>query len=135
MRHSVQNRDDCSHAWHFGCNLHVQRYLVTGNSRARWVVVLPLLSVCGVFTPELVTPSRSPVLSATATTPASAASDQVDLPSDAPEARSDDHDGMADFYGNEVTSAVAKYSYDATGSLYELHSPQTELPRLGSPKS
>jgi hypothetical protein len=88
--------------------------------------------VCGVFTPQLVTPSRSPVLSATATTPAS---DQIDLSPDAPDARSEDNDGMADLYGNEVTSAVAKYSYDATGSLYELHSPQTELPRLGSPKS
>jgi hypothetical protein len=34
-----------------------------------------------------------------------------------------------------VTSAVAKYTFDATGSLYEVHSPQTELPRLQSPKS
>lgn len=132
MRHSMQNRDECSRAWHFGCNLHVLRYLVTRTRLARWVVVLPLLSVCGVFAPQLVTPSRSPALLATATTPAS---DQVDLFPDVPDARSDDDDGMADLYGNEVTSAVAKYSYDATGSLYELHSPQTELPRLGSPKS
>ena len=40
-----------------------------------------------------------------------------------------------DAYGNEVTNAVAEYSWDPTGSLYELHSPQIELPRLGSPKS
>jgi hypothetical protein len=84
------------------------------------------------FTPELVTSSRSPVRTAAATTPAS---DHVDLPAAPPDARSDDDDGMADLYGNVVTSAVAKYTYDATGSLYELHSPQTELPRLGSPKS
>jgi hypothetical protein len=46
------------------------------------------------------------------------------------------HDGSAiDLYGNDVSDAVAKYKLDATGSLYELHSPQTELPRLGSPKS
>ena len=44
-------------------------------------------------------------------------------------------DGTIDLYGNDVTDAVAKYSLDATGSLYEVHSPQTELPRLGSPKS
>jgi len=45
-------------------------------------------------------------------------------------------DGSAiDLYGNDVSDAVAKYKLDATGSLYELHSPQTELPRLGSPKS
>lgn len=38
-----------------------------------------------------------------------------------------------DLYGNPVTDAVARYRLDATGSLYELHSPETELPRLGSP--
>ena len=40
-----------------------------------------------------------------------------------------------DLYGNEVSDAVAKYKLDATGALYELHSPQTEVPRLGAPKS
>jgi hypothetical protein len=38
-------------------------------------------------------------------------------------------------YGNEVSDAVATYTFDQSGSLYELHSPQTELPRLGIPKS
>jgi hypothetical protein len=40
-----------------------------------------------------------------------------------------------DMFGNEVSSAVATYKLDATGNLYEEHSPQTELPRLGSPIS
>ncbi len=40
-----------------------------------------------------------------------------------------------DAYGNEITNAVAEYSLDAAGALYELHMPQVELPRLGSPKS
>lgn len=40
-----------------------------------------------------------------------------------------------DLLGNEVSEAVAEYKLDAAGSLYEVHSPQTELPRLGSPKS
>jgi hypothetical protein len=44
-------------------------------------------------------------------------------------------DGFVDMYGNEVTDAIATYTFDRTGSLYELHSPQTELPRLGIPKS
>jgi hypothetical protein len=45
-------------------------------------------------------------------------------------------DGAAvDLYGNEVSDAIATYSLDPAGSLYELHSPQTELPRLGAPKS
>ena len=46
-----------------------------------------------------------------------------------------DGEGTVDLYGNEVSDAVAKYRTDVTGSLYELHSPHTELPRLGSPKS
>ena len=40
-----------------------------------------------------------------------------------------------DSYGNEVTNAVAEYSLDPAGALYERHAPQIELPRLGSPKS
>jgi hypothetical protein len=47
----------------------------------------------------------------------------------------DDSKGTVDLYGNQVTAAVATYKVDATGTLYELHSPQTELPRLPSPKS
>lgn len=47
----------------------------------------------------------------------------------------DDPDAAVDIYGNEVTDAVAKYKADRAGTLYELHSPQTEVPRLASPKS
>jgi hypothetical protein len=47
----------------------------------------------------------------------------------------DDAAGAVDLYGNEVTDAVAKYKADRAGALYELHSPQTEVPRLASPKS
>jgi hypothetical protein len=47
----------------------------------------------------------------------------------------DDGGGTVDLHGNEVSDAVAKYELDSAGSLYELHSPQTEVPRLKSPKS
>jgi len=47
----------------------------------------------------------------------------------------DSSDAFTDLYGNEVSDAVATYTFDQSGSLYELHSPQTELPRLGIPKS
>jgi hypothetical protein len=40
-----------------------------------------------------------------------------------------------DVFGNEVSDAVARYKLDASGAPYEEHFPQTELPRLGSPKS
>lgn len=52
------------------------------------------------------------------------------LDDDQPEAQSE-----TDLYGNSVDEAVAEYGLDAAGSLYELHAPQVELPRLGSPKS
>jgi hypothetical protein len=41
--------------------------------------------------------------------------------------------GPADLFGNEISDAVARYTLDDTGDLYEVHSPQTELPRLTAP--
>ena len=49
--------------------------------------------------------------------------------------RDDDVDDAVDLYGNEVNAAVATYKLDRTGALYELHSPQTEVPQLPPPKS
>lgn len=49
--------------------------------------------------------------------------------------RGDDPQSSADLYGNDVSDAVAQYKFDGTGALYELHSPQTEVARLPSPKS
>jgi hypothetical protein len=46
-----------------------------------------------------------------------------------------DAEGQRDLSGNDVTDAVATYRLGADGSLYESHSPQTEVPKLGPPKS
>ena len=91
-----------------------------------------MLAVCAAFTPQLVTHSQPVTLTATPTTPVS---DQLDIDGSLVGTRTEPDDAIRDLYGNEVTSAVAKYTFDATGSLYEVHSPQTELPRLKSPKS
>jgi hypothetical protein len=40
-----------------------------------------------------------------------------------------------DRYGNDVSNAVATYTYDRAGTVYEEHSPQTEVPRLKPPVS
>jgi hypothetical protein len=56
------------------------------------------------------------------------------LDAESPVAAGDDQADV-DIQGNPVTDAVAKYKFDAAGSLYEVHSPQTELPRLAPPKS
>jgi hypothetical protein len=47
----------------------------------------------------------------------------------------DPRGGSIDLHGNDVMTAVATYKVDETGELYEMHSPHTEVPRLGTPKS
>ena len=41
--------------------------------------------------------------------------------------------GRRDVYGNDITDAVATYTLDPAGSVYEEHSPQTEVPQLDPP--
>jgi hypothetical protein len=38
-----------------------------------------------------------------------------------------------DVRGNEIARPVARYRVDERGSLYEVHSPETEVPRLKAP--
>jgi hypothetical protein len=35
--------------------------------------------------------------------------------------------------GDEVSDALATYGIDGSGKLYEVHSPETEVPKLGRP--
>jgi hypothetical protein len=95
--------------------------------RCALAAIVFIVLACALFTPQVVTSSRlgdrPPVSTAAA---------------DAPSGRRAGHDaaaGTVDLYGNEVIDAIATYSLDPGGSLYEVHSPQTELPKLGSPKS
>ena len=92
-------------------------------------LVLLMLVAAALFHPRVVTSSRSAPHAAV--TPTTAAM------TDGPNERRAQQDaaGAVDLYGNEISDAIATYSLDPAGSLYELHSPQTELPRLASPKS
>jgi hypothetical protein len=99
------------------------------------VALVPPLLGSAFYTPQLkgdgqtlVNAGYSEVSSTTSTRDDSSSPEIADQERDA-------NDGPVDLLGNEVTDAVAKYKFDSTGSLYETHSPQTELPRLGSPKS
>ena len=40
-----------------------------------------------------------------------------------------------DIRGNEVMPTIAKYKLDSTGTVYEEHSPNTEVPKLAIPRS
>jgi hypothetical protein len=91
------------------------------------VVALPFAAGGALFIPETVTTTLSqPEATANRTS-----TDGVLSESDS----KDVAQSILDLYGNEVSDAIATYSLDKAGSLYELHSPQTELPRLGAPKS
>ena len=103
-------------------------------ARATLAFAVPVVMVCALFSPAvLLGPHRTPLRSIelpTATSSLTGGTVRADDPSS-----TDDEEGTVDLFGNEVTDAVAKYKFDATGAPYELHSPQTELPRLGSPKT
>jgi len=45
----------------------------------------------------------------------------------------DADDVARDLYGNDVSTAVATYKRDHTGSVYEEHSPKTQVARLKPP--
>ena len=93
-------------------------------------------SLTVLIAPQLFTPRSSRMMAAPriVSAHASLASERPAGVRETPQPHSDD-DAIVDLYGNEVSDAVAKYELDPSGSLYELHSPQTELPRLASPKS
>jgi hypothetical protein len=44
-------------------------------------------------------------------------------------------DPRVDLLGNEIEDAVADYRFDIGGGIYERHSPETAVPRLGSPST
>ena len=96
-------------------------------------VAVLVLALTALFTPHHVIPTHS--IAASMPTPPTPR-DPVALPDDvSSDDMAEEIDGLVDLYGNGVSPAVATYSLDALGSLYEEHSPQTELPRLGSPKT
>ena len=101
--------------------------------RIGFFVATPLLAVGALLTPHLVTATH-PAHSAVENVESAASIDLFGAPLDPVEGEPNE-DEATDAYGNRVTPAVATYQLDAAGTLYELHSPQTQLPRLGSPKS
>jgi hypothetical protein len=47
----------------------------------------------------------------------------------------DSADPRVDLLGNEIEDAVADYRIDLGGGVYERHSPETAVPKLGSPST
>jgi hypothetical protein len=118
--------------------------LVNAVERGWLAGAIVILVAGGFFTPQLVTSSASVEESSWVESRAVAASSDAFDAREMPEIRDERSElangtnppnGFMDLYGNEVSDAIATYTFDQAGSLYELHSPQTELPRLGIPKS
>jgi len=102
---------------------------------------LSLLIVGGsLLVPDLIfdTGTATPVQYTPRTTPsgASASASLIDpgaADPNGPGAPADDAPQRLDVRGNEIARPVARYRVDEHGTLYEIHSPQTEVPRLKPP--
>jgi hypothetical protein len=98
--------------------------------RVGLVALVPITLGCARLAPELIAPPPH----AAAIQPVTSSTDPVPPRTFTP-AREREEDEEIDLYGNDVSDAVAKYKLDSDGSLYELHSPETQLPHLGSSKT
>ena len=95
-------------------------------ARTTLALVVPVAMVCALFSPAiLLRPHRALLHGIELPTASSSLPDGAVRADD--QSSTDDNEGTVDLFGNEVTDAVAKYKTDATGSLYELHSPETKL--------
>jgi len=106
-------------------------------TRATLALTIPLLMMIGGFTDELSAPATSRGTPTAMVAPRSTEAEAPQLVEWSDDTTHPDTDAepALDLFGNEVTVAVAEYKLDAVGRLYEAHAPQSELPRLGSPKS
>ena len=77
----------------------------------------------------------SPIESNSAEITAQAAPSASDVAGAPPVERRDSSDPRIDLLGNELENAVADYRVDRGGAVYERHSPETAVLRLGSPSS
>ncbi len=105
---------------------------------ALWFVVVAMISIAmtsPVFAPQVSAPFYSGISTSAIGIPSSTERPLPYAQPGGPNAPGIDEESATDLYGNDVTAAVARYKLDATGSLYEAHSPQTQLAKLGSPKS
>ena len=90
---------------------------------AGWQSWTPRPPLANAATSAEITAPAAPVAGAVAGEPQVETDDSGDAP-----------DSRFDLFGNEIEEAVADYRIDLRGGLYERHSPDTAVPRLGSPK-
>ena len=131
MRHGAAIRVTDDLSWHLRCKFNGRSRLVRATTISAAFGFIPMAVVWMILAPGTVTSSQAPTIPRPVLI---AAPVNVALPPDPP-LEFEPQEGTVDLYGNEVSDAVAKYRIDTAGSLYETHSPRTELPKLGSPKT
>ncbi|HEY3042676.1 MAG TPA: hypothetical protein VGJ39_01550 [Vicinamibacterales bacterium] len=114
--------------------------VVSAALRVALTAIAPILVVCALSAPPLPSSSACTPVSTVATgfhdhEPPAPSDTSAVLVTNATAVEEWEAKGSPDLYGNEVSDAVARYKLDDEGSLYEVHSPQTELPRLAPPIS
>lgn len=105
----------------------MSHFVRAAATRLALLIAVSFALVCLFLTSSTVTASQSRSQSVATATRASTLYNQ--------HSGEDRADGVVDLYGNDVSDAVAEYTLDAAGSLYEVHSPRTELVHLASPKT
>jgi hypothetical protein len=91
-------------------------------------VVLSLVAR-GIWSETAVQTPESRIEYDAGTTAVSDPADGGDVPWDASET------GRVDRYGNPIETAIGDYRIDRSGEIYERHSPDTAVPRLGVPSA
>jgi hypothetical protein len=100
-----------------------------------FVAMISIAMTCPLFAPQVSAPSYNGISTSEIVIPSSTERPLPYAQPGGPNEPGTDEESATDLYGNDVTAAVARYKLDAAGSLYEAHSPQTQLTKLGSPKS
>ena len=103
-----------------------------------WFSLSLLIFGGSLLVPDLIFDSgtATPAQYAPRSTPSSTSASLIDpgaADANGPGARADEAPQRLDVRGNEIARPVARYRLDERGSLYEIHSPQTEVPRLKPP--
>jgi len=120
-------------AWHLRCKATGGRSLVIGMLRVGLVLLVLALLASGQPREQF---GNDPELAAIGRGDAASHASRLGLPSQMITRPTDESgDAAIDMYGNIVDEAVATYKVDPTGTPYEAHSPQTELPRIAPPRS
>lgn len=93
------------------------------------ICVVLVLVARGIWSETAIPASGARIEYDAGTTAVSDPADSAELPWDGGESH------RVDRYGNPIETAIGDYRIDRSGEMYERHSPDTAVPRLGVPSA